>query len=242
MIIYPAIDLKQGQCVRLEQGDMDRATVYGDDPLAVARQFEAAGSRWIHMVDLDGAIAGSARNREAIGKVAAQTGLQVQAGGGIRSEEDIRQMLEVTGVSRVILGTAAVENPGLVAWAVEKYADRIAVGIDARGGKVATRGWVQEGEYDAVELAKQMGSIGVGTIIYTDIARDGMMTGPDFARTEQLIEQTGLNIIISGGVAAHSHIAQGLKIGAAGAIIGRALYNGAVDLGRALRVAGGAPC
>ncbi|MDD3243516.1 MAG: 1-(5-phosphoribosyl)-5-[(5-phosphoribosylamino)methylideneamino]imidazole-4-carboxamide isomerase [Eubacteriales bacterium] len=235
MRIYPAIDLKAGKCVRLRQGDMEQATVYGDDPAAMARGFAQAGSPWIHVVDLDGAFAGESRNRQVIAAIAALPGLSVQTGGGIRTREDIQTMLEKVGVARVILGTAAIQDAALVAWAAQTYGDRIAVGIDAKGGKVAVKGWAEVTDTDAVQLAMEMKTLGVRSLIYTDIARDGMMTGPDFDRTQELIQRTGLDVIISGGVSELAQVRRAKAIGAAGIIIGKALYTGAIALEEALR-------
>lgn len=240
MIVYPAIDLKEGKCVRLKQGDMQQATIYGD-PLTMAKRFEQAGSSWLHVVDLDGAFAGEARNLKVIAELVSQTNLMVQTGGGIRTMEHIRAMLEDVGVSRVILGTAAVEQPALVRAAVERYGERIAVGIDAKDGKVAVKGWAEDTGVEAVKLAEDMKKMGVQTLIYTDIARDGMMTGPDFENTRRLIEQTGLNVIISGGVSRVEQVKTAARIKAGGIIIGRALYQGAIALGEALAI-GREPC
>ncbi|MDD4796860.1 MAG: 1-(5-phosphoribosyl)-5-[(5-phosphoribosylamino)methylideneamino]imidazole-4-carboxamide isomerase [Eubacteriales bacterium] len=235
MIIYPAIDLKGGACVRLAQGDMHKATVYGD-PLEMAKRFAQAGSAWLHVVDLDGAFAGEARNLKIIAAIVEQTGLLVQTGGGIRTMAHIGGMLEDVGVQRVILGTAAVEQPGLVRAAVRRYGRRIAVGIDAKGGKVAVKGWAEDTGVDAQKLAQDMKEMGVQTIIYTDIARDGMLSGPDFENTRRLIQQTGLDVIISGGVSDVEQVKTAAALGAGGIIIGRALYQGAIELKEALAI------
>ena len=240
MIIYPAIDLKGGKCVRLQQGDMDRATVYGDDPAAVARSFRQKGAQWLHVVDLDGAFAGDPRNFDAIGAITAAAGVPVQLGGGLRTMERLRQAFGA-GVGRAILGTAALEDEAFLWEAVAAYGERIAVGIDAKDGLVAVRGWAQTTGITPVELALRVKNAGVRTVIYTDISRDGMLSGPNFEATAALIDQTGLDVIVSGGVAELSHIIRSRQIGAAGVIIGRALYTGAVDLEEAI-AAGGEPC
>lgn len=234
MIVYPAIDLKGGQCVRLLQGRMEDATVYGKDPAAMARKWAGMGAKWLHVVDLDGAFAGQSANLEAVREIVAAIDIPVQLGGGIRSLDHIRLLLEKVGVQRVILGTAALEDPELLQQAADQYGPRIAVGIDAVGGKVAVRGWADVSDEEAVELGNRVRRMGVQTVIYTDISRDGMMTGPNFAETRRMIEQTGLDIIVSGGVAALEDVRQSRNLGAAGVILGRSIYQGAIDLSDAI--------
>lgn len=230
MIVYPAIDLKGGQCVRLLQGRMEDATVYGKDPAAMARKWAGMGAKWLHVVDLDGAFAGQSANLEAVRDIVAAIPIPVQLGGGIRSLDRIHLLLEEVGVRRVILGTAALEDPELLRQAADQYGPRIAVGIDAVGGKVAVRGWADVSDEEAVELGRRVRRMGVRTVIYTDISRDGMMTGPNFAETQRMIAETGLDIIVSGGVAALEDVRQSRDLGAAGVILGRSIYQGAIAL------------
>ncbi len=229
MQIYPAIDLKNGQCVRLKQGRFDDVTSYGDDPVQRAKIWEQAGATYIHVVDLDGARTGNSYNLEAIKKIVSAVNVPVQTGGGIRSMRDIEQRIDA-GVSRVIIGTAAVNNPELVKEAVRVYGDKIAVGIDASKGMVATDGWEKISDVPAVALCKKMAEIGVKTVVYTDISKDGMMSGPNIESTKELVEQSGINIIASGGVSTMSDLESVESINAQGVIIGKALYQGALDL------------
>ncbi|WP_134726566.1 1-(5-phosphoribosyl)-5-[(5-phosphoribosylamino)methylideneamino]imidazole-4-carboxamide isomerase [Paracoccus luteus] len=235
MILYPAIDLKDGACVRLLRGDMDAATVFGTDPAAQARAFQDAGAQWLHLVDLNGAFAGRPVNAAAVQAILATVTIPVQLGGGIRDRATIDAWLE-GGVRRVILGTVAVENPALVAEAAAAHPGRIAVGIDARAGRVATRGWAEATEIDATDLARRFQDAGVAAIIYTDIDRDGAMGGPNIAATEALARAVTIPVIASGGVAALADLTALRDTGViAGAISGRALYDGAIDLSQALR-------
>lgn len=238
MIVYPAIDLKQGVCVQLVQGRMQDATIFGTDPAAMARRWEAEGARWLHVVDLNGAFEGGSRNLEAISAIVKAVDIPVQLGGGIRTMEAIELLLDEIGVTRVILGTAALRDPDLVKRAVEAYGgDRIAVGIDARGGRVAVSGWAEQTDMDPLELAMMMKKAGVQHLIYTDISRDGTLTGPNFESTENLIRQTGMDVILSGGMTTLSDVTQARTIGAAGCIIGTALYRGSIRLNEALEEA-----
>lgn len=232
MILYPAIDLLDGQAVRLRQGKREDVTVYGD-PVALARQWRAKGAQWLHLVDLGAAFDGQTKHLPLLREIVAAFGGPVQLGGGLRRMEDIRLRMEA-GVQRCIIGTAAAENPDLVRAACQAYPGRIAVGIDARNGKVALRGWVSTAEMTAAELALQMKALGVSTIIYTDISRDGMMQGPNIPATRALVEATGLNIIGSGGVSAIRDLQDFRTAGCAGAILGKALYEGAFTLPEAL--------
>lgn len=236
MIIYPAIDLKNGQCVRLLRGDMNKATVFSDSPAAQAKLFEDAGFSWLHLVDLDGACEGSAVNEQSVKAILAALSIPVQLGGGIRSMEDITRWLEL-GISRVILGTMAAKNPSLVKEACKRYPGKIAVGIDARNGMVAVEGWVEASTLSALELAKKFDNAGVAAIIYTDIDRDGALLGPNLEETQQLAQAISTPVILSGGVTTKADLARiklAGKSGISGAIIGRALYENTISYDEAL--------
>lgn len=237
MILYPAIDLKDGQCVRLYKGEMDEATVFSDDPAAQARAFVEAGCEWLHLVDLNGAFEGRPVNAAAVESILAAVDVPAQLGGGIRDMATIEAWLD-KGIRRVILGTVAVENPDLVREAARAHPGRVAVGIDARHGKVATRGWAEETEVDATDLARQFEDAGVAAIIYTDINRDGAMQGPNIPATAALANAVSIPVIASGGVSSLDDLISLRNSGAPldGAISGRALYDGALDLKEALRV------
>lgn len=229
MQIYPAIDIKNGQCVRLKQGRFDDVTVYGNDPVSVAKKFVSAGATYLHIVDLDGARMGTSYNHEAIKKIVDSFNVPVQTGGGIRTMRDIEERV-ATGVSRVILGTVAVNNPELIKEAVRIYGDKIAVGIDAINGRVAIQGWEKVSDISAIDLCKKVRDYGVKTIIYTDISKDGMMDGPNIESTKEVVEATGINIIASGGVSSIMDIERTDAVGAHGVIIGKAIYQGAINL------------
>lgn len=234
MILYPAIDLKDGQCVRLLHGEMDKATVFGDDPAAQAAKFEAAGCEWVHLVDLNGAFAGAPVNAAAVEAILARISVPAQLGGGIRDMATIEGWLS-KGLSRVILGTVAVENPALVREAARAFPGQVAVGIDARGGRVATKGWAEETDVTVTDLAKSFEDAGVAAIIYTDILRDGAMTGPNIEATEALARAVTIPVIASGGVSSLPDLVALRDTGViAGAISGRAIYDGALDLSAAL--------
>jgi len=236
MILYPAIDLKDGQAVRLLRGDMAAATVFSDDPAGQARAFVAAGARWLHLVDLDGAFAGEPRNAEAVEAILAACPVPTQLGGGIRDRAGVERWL-ARGVARVILGTAAVEDPAFVREAARAHPGRVAVGIDARGGRVATRGWATQTEADLTDLARGFEDAGLAAIIYTDISRDGAMAGPNVEATAALARAVSIPVIASGGVSSLGDLAALRDAGGiAGAIVGRALYDGAVDLRAALEL------
>jgi phosphoribosylformimino-5-aminoimidazole carboxamide ribotide isomerase len=235
MILYPAIDLKDGACVRLLRGDMAQATVFGTDPGAQAAAFAAAGAAWLHLVDLNGAFAGQPVNGAAVEAILAAVRIPCQLGGGIRDLATAEMWLS-RGVARVILGTVAVENPGLVAEAARAFPGRVAVGIDAKGGLVATRGWAEVTDVRAVDLARRFEDAGVAALIYTDIDRDGAMGGPNLAATEALARAVAIPVIASGGVSRMQDLLALRATGViAGAISGRALYEGAIDLAGALR-------
>jgi phosphoribosylformimino-5-aminoimidazole carboxamide ribotide isomerase len=234
MILYPAIDLKDGQAVRLLRGEMDAATVFNADPAAQARAFQDAGSAWLHLVDLNGAFAGAPVNGAAVEAILAATDIPAQLGGGIRSMETIAMWLE-KGIARVILGTVAVENPALVREAAAAFPGQVAVGLDARAGRVATKGWAEQTDMEVTELARSFEDAGVAAIIYTDIDRDGAMGGPNVAATAALARATSLPVIASGGVSSLADLTALRDTGViAGAISGRALYDGALDLAEAL--------
>ncbi len=234
MILYPAIDLKDGQCVRLLRGEMSAATVFGDDPAAQAAKFGAAGCEWLHLVDLNGAFAGAPVNGAAVEAILARVGVPCQLGGGIRDMRTIAMWLE-KGLARVILGTVAVENPDLVREAARAFPGRVAVGIDARKGRVATKGWATETDVMATDLAQAFEDAGISAIIYTDIDRDGAMQGPNVAATEALARAVSIPVIASGGVSSLPDLIALRDTGViAGAISGRALYDGALDLAQAL--------
>ena len=238
MILFPAIDLKDGLAVRLQQGDMARATVFNRDPAAQAHAFEQQGFRHLHVVDLDGAFAGKPMNVTAVERILETVGLCVQLGGGIRDMATIDGWLE-KGVNRVIIGTAAVRDPALVKEAAKKFPRRIAVGLDARDGKVATQGWAETSELTALELARRFEDAGVAAIIYTDIARDGLLKGLNLEATIALAEATSVPVIASGGLASIDDVRALLEPRAKklqGAIAGRALYDGRLDASEALRM------
>jgi phosphoribosylformimino-5-aminoimidazole carboxamide ribotide isomerase len=231
MILYPAIDLKDGRCVRLLQGEMDKATVFSTSPADQAAAFAAAGFSWLHVVDLNGAFAGKPVNEAAVKSILARIKMPVQLGGGIRDMEGIGHWLEA-GIARVILGTAALRNPVLVKEACRIFPGQIAVGIDAREGKVAVSGWAEVSDMAAVELAKRFEDAGVAAIIYTDISRDGAMAGPNIEETVTLAEQITTPVIASGGISTVDDIRRYKEAeasGIEGIIIGRALYDGAID-------------
>ncbi len=244
MILYPAIDLKGGQCVRLLRGDMSRATVFSDDPPGQARRFVAAGCRYLHVVDLDGAFAGKPMNRAAVEAIVAAAGVPIQLGGGIRDRATIEGWLE-RGVRRVILGTAALNDPALVKGACRAHPGRIVIGIDARAGRVAVEGWAKASERQALDLARDFEDAGAAAIIYTDIERDGALQGVNVEATAALARALSTEVIASGGVASLDDL-RALKAheadGIGGVVCGRALYDGRLDLARALALLEAKPC
>ena len=231
--VIPSIDLRDGKVVRLYQGDYNRQTVFSDDPLDVALQYQSVGAPRLHIVDLDGAASGEPGNLPIIEDIAQALLIPVQLGGGIRDLATIEALLKA-GIERVILGTAAVEDPDLVKEACKKFRDSVVVGIDARDGRVATRGWLRDTEQTAVTLAEAMAEAGVRRFIYTDISRDGTLTEPNFNAVSELVEALGLPVIAAGGVSTINHLSMLKKLGCEGAIIGKALYTGDINLKQAL--------
>lgn len=239
MIVYPAIDIRGGRCVRLIQGKADQETVYAEDPSRVAEQFKLAGSSWVHVVDLDGAFEGKPKNLDSV-KAITTVGLKVQLGGGLRSKESIENALAI-GVSRVVIGTRAAESEAFVSDLVAAFGDRIAVGIDAKDGKVAVKGWVDTTDKGALSMAKRMDLLGVSTLIYTDIGTDGMLTGPNFSAQEALLNAVRCNVIASGGVSVREDVVRLAALAVNypklnGVIIGKAIYEGRVDLSDLLKL------
>ena len=237
MQIFPAIDLSGGQVVRLYQGDYDKMTVYGSDPCAVAREFLDAGARYLHVVDRDGAKDGTLANFESIAAIARQGGLYIEVGGGIRTEERIRQYLDL-GVSRCILGTVAVKDFAFTARMAQTYGDQIAVGVDARDGYVAINGWKELSQERGVDFCRRLYAAGVQTVIYTDISRDGAEQGTNLALYRQLQEIQGLKVTASGGVSSLEELRELQRIGTHAAILGKALYTGRLDLKTVIKEVG----
>jgi len=238
--VIPAIDLLEGQCVRLYQGDYDRSQVFSDNPVEVARQWVAQGATRLHVVDLDGAKQGHPVNQEAIAAIARAVNIPVQVGGGLRERDSVARVLE-TGARRVILGTVAVEQPQLVARVAAEFPQQIWVGIDAREGQVATRGWLETASTSAVDLAGHLAAVGIAGIVYTDIHRDGTLSGPNLPALRELVATTSLPVIASGGIGSLTHLLSLLALapqGVVGAIVGRALYSGNVDLSEAIAAVG----
>ncbi len=234
MEVIPAIDLRGGRCVRLYQGDFGRETVFSEDPLAVARQWQQQGATRLHLVDLDGAAQGNPVNLDIIAAIVAQSEIPVQVGGGVRSSATAEKLLSL-GVERVVIGTAAVRNPDLVRQLCQGGGSpRVVVAVDARDGLVAVQGWLEETSVTAVELGQRMAELGVARLLYTDISRDGTLSEPNFSANAQLVESTGLAILASGGVASLDHITELARIGAEGVIVGRALYTGDLELPTAI--------
>lgn len=233
MTIYPAIDIKNGRCVRLTQGRADQETVYAENPADVAQGFADAGSKWVHVVDLDGAFAGEPKNFDAVAAIA-RLGLKVQLGGGLRTRASVERVLGI-GVSRVVIGTRAAESEAFVGDLVQAFGDKIAVGIDAKDGKVAVKGWVATADMTAVGLAKRMDALGVRTLIHTDISTDGMLTGPNFAAQEAMLRAGKFGVIASGGVSRREDVVKLAELARRyanldGVIVGKALYEKRVNL------------
>jgi len=243
--LIPAIDLLGGACVRLSQGRYEEATVYDRDPAAMAARFARHSIRRLHVVDLDGAKAGRPVNTDVVRRIVAAVGaVPVQLGGGIRSLRSLEDAV-ATGVDRVVLGTVALRDPALVREAASRFPGRIVVGVDARNGRVAVEGWLEESEADAIDVARRFEDAGVAAIVYTDIARDGMLAGPNFEATAELAAAVGIPVILSGGVRSVDDVVEAARLadrGLAGAIVGRALYTGAVEIGAALARLSEAAC
>jgi phosphoribosylformimino-5-aminoimidazole carboxamide ribotide isomerase len=233
MEIIPAIDIRGGRCVRLYQGDYNQETVFDEDPVTAALTWYSQGARWLHIVDLDGAVAGEPKNMEVVGQIAKETGLSIELGGGIRQEEVAEKLLR-QGVSRLILGTAAIENRELVKQLCQRFGEAIAVSLDARDGKIAIRGWQKNTVVEVLRLSREMVDVGVKRFIYTDIKRDGTLTEPNFDMIKKLIAETSVPVIVAGGISRLEHLRRIKDLGAEGAIIGKALYTGAIDLGEAI--------
>ena len=238
MIIFPAIDLRRGKCVRLQQGRAEHETIYSDDPLEMALRWQSEGASWLHLVDLDSAMSTASENRQIAKLIFRALTIPVQFGGGVRNETDLEEILG-GGASRVVIGTAAFRDPEFLRRAVEQHSDRIVVGLDARDGLLATHGWNQVEEVEALTFAKSLVQMGVQRVVYTDISRDGMLSGPNWMVTEQLARETGLKVIASGGVSSLEDL-RSLKplgrSGVEGVIVGKALYEGKFSLGDAIRI------
>jgi phosphoribosylformimino-5-aminoimidazole carboxamide ribotide isomerase len=234
MDVYPAIDIRDGKCVNLVRGEFDRSTVFDDSPVDVAVRWAKAGASWIHVVDLDGARAGEPVNGALVRKIAGSTDCRIQLGGGIRNLDDLEHAFE-SGVTRAVLGTAAVEDLDIVRNAARSFPGRIAVGLDARAGKVATHAWTSDTEILAIDLAAEVASAGAAALIHTDIDLDGMLTGPNIDASVALSETVDIPVIVSGGVSSLEDVRRAAAAGLGGVIIGRALYTGAIDLQSALK-------
>lgn len=241
MRIYPAIDIRGGKCVRLLKGDFEKETTFSDAPEEMAKKWEAMGAEYLHLVDLDGALAGMSKNLDTVKKILTAVDIPCELGGGIRSMENIKEVLD-TGVERVILGSVAVKNPALVKEACAKYGERIVVGIDAKDGMVAVDGWGVSSDVKVTELAKKMKAVGVKTIIYTDISRDGTLEGVNVEATARLAKESGVKIVASGGVRSEADIRALLpheRDGIEGVIVGKSIYMGTLDLAAALAISRG---
>ncbi|HBV96650.1 MAG: 1-(5-phosphoribosyl)-5-[(5-phosphoribosylamino)methylideneamino] imidazole-4-carboxamide isomerase [Peptococcaceae bacterium BICA1-7] len=239
MLIYPAIDIRAGRCVRLVEGRLDRETVYSDDPAAMAGLWQEKGARWLHVVDLDGAFSGSPKNIDVIKKIRETVSIPIQVGGGIRDLKTVEELLSI-GINRVILGTVAINSPDMVAEACKKYGEAVAVGIDARDGKVAIEGWGVTAEKNALDLALEMKTAGIKRIIYTDIWRDGTLQGPNVDAVREMARNTGIGVIASGGISTLDDLRSIKKMermGVEGVIVGKSLYDGRVALEEALSLA-----
>lgn len=235
MIIYPAVDVKDGRCVRLIQGEFNKVTVYSDNPVEMALKWEQLGAQYLHVVDLDGARTGVAQNIAVISEMAVKLGIPLQLGGGIRTIEMIETVL-CKGIERVILGTSAVRNPELVKRALKTFENNVVIGIDAKDGMVAIEGWAKTSDFTAVGFAKKMEDLGAKTIIYTDISRDGMLQGPNVKAMEDMVKSVKIDVIASGGVRNIEDIRNLKDVGVAGVIVGKALYTGDLDLKQAIEV------
>jgi len=229
MIIYPAIDIINGKCVRLQQGSYSDVTIFGDSPVEMALKWESQGAQYLHVVDLDGARSGNSDNAEVIKQIASKLTIPVQLGGGIRSLDTIEKILS-SGVNRVILGTAAVNNQEMLKQAIREYKDKIVVGIDAKDGMVAIHGWEKKSDFTAIDFARIVEGLGAKTIIYTDISKDGMLKGPNLVAMSDMAKSVGIEVIASGGVSCLKDILELISTGVRGVIVGKALYTGNIDL------------
>lgn len=236
MIIYPAIDIKDGRCVRLTQGKFQDVTIYSDDPVEMALKWEQMGAQYLHVIDLDGARTGEPQNIAVISDMAVKVGIPVQLGGGIRSIQKM-EIIMCKGIHRMILGTSAVKDPNLVRDAVNTFENNVVIGIDARDGMVAIEGWAKTSDFTAVGFARKMEALGAKTIIYTDISKDGMLCGPNLKAMEEMVKAVNMEVIAAGGVSSLQDVKNLKEVGVAGAIIGKALYTGDIDLREALAIA-----
>lgn len=235
MIIYPAIDIKDGKCVRLFQGDFSKTTVYSDDPVDIALKWQGQGAQYLHIVDLDGALAGNPQNLSIIKRIISELKIPIQVGGGIRNIETGNAILDY-GAARIILGTSAVKSPDILHEAVRQFGSRLAVGVDAKNGLVAIEGWEETSQLLAVDFIKKIEDLGVRTVIYTDISKDGTLNGPDITGINEILSKTGIDIIASGGVGRLQDLIRLKELGVSGAIVGKALYSGSFTLEEALEV------
>ena len=233
MNIIPAVDIKGGRCVRLYQGDYRQETVFNEDPATAALTWYSQGARWLHIVDLDGAVAGEPRNMGVVEEIVEESGLSIELGGGIRQEKVAEELLR-QGVSRLILGTAAIEDKELVRRLCQRFGAAVAVSLDARDGKIAVHGWQKDTVFEVLELSREMVGAGVRRLIYTDIKKDGTLTEPNFDMIKRLIAETNVPVIAAGGISRPAHLRRIMELGAEGAIIGKALYTGDIDLGEAI--------
>ncbi|MFW6105373.1 MAG: 1-(5-phosphoribosyl)-5-[(5-phosphoribosylamino)methylideneamino]imidazole-4-carboxamide isomerase [Chloroflexota bacterium] len=233
MEIIPAVDIRGGKCVRLYQGDYNQETVFDEDPVTAALTWYAQGARWLHIVDLDGAVAGEPQNMEVIEEIIRQSGMLIELGGGIRQEEVAEKLLR-QGVSRIILGTAAIENRELVKKLCQQFGEAIAVSLDARDGKIATHGWQKNTVFEVLQLSREMVDAGVRRFIYTDIKKDGTLTEPNFDMIDRLLTEANVPVIVAGGISKVEHLRRLKELSVEGAIIGKALYTGDIDLGEAI--------
>ena len=233
MEIIPAVDIRGGKCVRLYQGDYNQETVFNEDPVTAALTWYSQGARWLHIVDLDGAVAGEPQNTEVVEEIVKETGLLIELGGGIRQEEVAKKVLRL-GVSRIILGTAAIENRDLVKKLCQQFGEAIAVSLDARDSQIAIHGWQKNTTFEVLQLSREMADAGVRRFIYTDIKRDGTLTEPNFDMIKRLLTETNVPVIVAGGISQLEHLRRLTELGVEGAIIGKALYTGDINLSQAI--------
>jgi phosphoribosylformimino-5-aminoimidazole carboxamide ribotide isomerase len=233
MEIVPAVDIKRGRCVRLYQGDYDRETVFHEDPVTAAMTWYSQGAHWLHMVDLDGAVTGEPKNTDVVGQIIKKTGLLIELGGGIRQEKVAERLLR-QGIRRIVLGTAAIEDRGLVEKLCQRFGEAIAVSLDARDGKIAIHGWQKDTIAEAIQLGREMVGAGVKRFIYTDIKRDGTLTEPNFDTVGNLLGELDVPVIVAGGISRLDHLERLQKLGVEGAIVGKALYTGDINLREAI--------